>query len=90
VLDEVRRVLKPGGTYVFYEHVAAPSGSLSRRVQQLVKRPHRWLLNGCEVDRDTQLSIEAAAFTELDLRRADAPWTVAAWTWPRIIGHAVR
>jgi predicted methyltransferase len=26
-LAEVRRVLKPGGRYVFIEHVAAPAGS---------------------------------------------------------------
>lgn len=90
VLDEVRRVLRRGGTYVFYEHVAAPAGTPTRRLQRLVKGPHRWLLNGCEVDRDTQRAIEAAGFTELDVRRADAPWTVAAWTWPRIIGRAVR
>lgn len=74
VLAEVRRVLAPRGTYFFIEHVVAPDASWTRRVQQVAKRPHRWLFNGCEVDRDTEASIRSAGFDHVQLRRADAGW----------------
>ena len=34
VLAEVRRVLRPGGRFVFVEHVAAPDGTTLRRLQR--------------------------------------------------------
>lgn len=72
VMAEVRRVLKPGGTFFFIEHVVAPSGSWTRRLQRLVKRPHRWLFNGCEVDRDTAELLRNSGFGDLDIRTSDA------------------
>ena len=46
-LQEVLRVLKPGGRFVFIEHVAAPRGTRLRRIQNLVTPPleavGRWL-----------------------------------------------
>lgn len=87
VVAQIRRVLRPGGTYVFYEHVVAPEGSLTRLAQRLVKRPHRWLVNGCEVDRDTGSLLRAAGFAELEVDEVDAGWP-AAWTRTRIIGSA--
>lgn len=71
VLGEVRRVLKPGGTYFFLEHVAAPDGTLTRRLQRWVLRPHRWLFNGCEVDRDTGSLLERAGFADIDIEPVD-------------------
>jgi ubiquinone/menaquinone biosynthesis C-methylase UbiE len=35
VLAEIQRVLRPGGAFVFFEHVAAPAGTRLRRVQQI-------------------------------------------------------
>ena len=71
VVAEVRRVLKPGGTFFFLEHVAAPVGSMTRRVQAVVKRPHRWAFNGCEVDRDTAAVLANAGFSQIDLVEVD-------------------
>jgi ubiquinone/menaquinone biosynthesis C-methylase UbiE len=89
VLAEVRRVLEPGGAYFFVEHVVAPAGSFNRRVQRLVKRPHRYLANGCEVDRDTSAAIHAAGFTKVELTQTD---TVPANLYARhqIHGTATR
>lgn len=89
VLSEVRRMLRSGGTYFFLEHVVAPEGSINRRVQQLMKRPHRWAANGCEVDRDTAAAIRRAGFGSVDMASTD---TVAQNLYVRhqIIGTAVR
>lgn len=89
VLAEVRRVLRPGGTYVVYEHVQAAAGTLTRLAQRVAKRPQRWLLNGCEVDRDTGALLTAAGFAATDLRPFDAG-AANAWTRSRIIGTCTR
>ena len=67
----MRRVLKPGGTFFFLEHVAAPAGSMIRRVQAVVKRPHRWVFNGCEVGRDAGALLANVGFTQLDMTQVD-------------------
>ncbi|WP_370326034.1 class I SAM-dependent methyltransferase [Euzebya sp.] len=49
---EVRRILAPGGQYVFYEHVRAPEGTATRWGQRLLRGVHTYVFNGCQVDRD--------------------------------------
>lgn len=71
VLAEVRRMLVPGGRFFFMEHVVAPAGSFTRRLQRLVKRPHRWMANGCRVDQDTESLIRKAGFSDVELDRTD-------------------
>jgi ubiquinone/menaquinone biosynthesis C-methylase UbiE len=59
-LDEVRRVLRPGGRLLFIEHVRA-AGSAARwqdRLEPLWRR----LLAGCHPNRDTVTAIEEAGF----------------------------
>jgi ubiquinone/menaquinone biosynthesis C-methylase UbiE len=51
VLSEVKRVLRPGGRFVFIEHVAAPEGSRLARVQKHLARPWAFLFDGCRIDR---------------------------------------
>jgi ubiquinone/menaquinone biosynthesis C-methylase UbiE len=67
-LAEVRRVLRPGGTLRFYEHVRADTPRLARW-QRIVDRtfwPHAF--GGCHTARDTVAAIERAGFT-LDQHR---------------------
>lgn len=89
VLAEVRRILKPGGTYFFIEHVVAPGFGWTRRAQRIVKRPHRWLFNGCEVDRDSEAQIRSTGFAQLEVRRADAGWR-GAYVRYQVVGTATR
>jgi SAM-dependent methyltransferase len=86
VLAQVRRILRPGGRYAFHEHVVAPGGSRTRLAQRLLKRPHRWLFNGCEVDRDTAARIRSV-FPDAEITAADGGWA-AAHTRTRILGTA--
>jgi ubiquinone/menaquinone biosynthesis C-methylase UbiE len=51
-LAEIARVLKPGGTYSFIEHVAAPSGTCLRVFQRLLRPVCRYLGDGCQPDRN--------------------------------------
>lgn len=50
-LREIARVLKPGGQYVFMEHVRAPDNALLAHFQDLVEVPHTWVAAGCHPNR---------------------------------------
>ena len=64
-LAEIRRILRPGGRFVFLEHVAASPGSWLRWLQELVRRPWQWFFEGCHTHRDTLLHIRRAGFSEV-------------------------
>jgi len=67
VLAEVRRVLRPGGRFMFVEHVAAPDGTALRRLQGWVRRPWAWLFEGCSCERDLGTALRSAGFGSVDL-----------------------
>ena len=69
VLAEVRRILRPGGRLRVVEHVAAPRWSLRRWLQHVIRRPWRWLFEGCDTCRDTASAIERAGFATVELHR---------------------
>jgi len=67
VLAEVRRILRPGGTFHFVEHVAAPSGTATRALQRAFRRPWAWTFEGCSCERDLESLIRAAGFVSVDI-----------------------
>ncbi|MBE9129603.1 MULTISPECIES: class I SAM-dependent methyltransferase [unclassified Coleofasciculus] len=87
-LQEVLRVLKPGGRFFFLEHVAAPQGTGLRRVQHWVQPLWKILGDGCRPDRETWVALEEAGFERVDYQhfRADIPAIVS----PQIIGVATK
>ncbi len=89
VVAETRRVLRPGGRFLFIEHVAAPAGSALHALQRALRRPWRWLFRGCRVDRDTAAVLAAAGFSSLRVERfrLRTPMLPVA---PHIAGEALR
>lgn len=67
VLTEVQRVLRPGGVFVFFEHVIAPPGTWLRRFQRFIAPFSRRFDHGCDPARATWRDIEEAGFAKLDL-----------------------
>jgi ubiquinone/menaquinone biosynthesis C-methylase UbiE len=84
-LGEIHRILKPGGRFIFMEHVGAPTGSWLRRVQRWVKPAWRAVGDGCEPDRETDRNLLGAGFREVRLERFDVPLPLVS---PHIAGVA--
>ncbi len=61
-LAEIKRVLRPGGRYLFLEHVRAPEGSVLGRVQDAVEPVHVYLAAGCHPNRRTDELLDRSGF----------------------------
>jgi SAM-dependent methyltransferase len=69
VLAEVRRVLRPGGTFRFVEHVVARRRTPTRLAQRMLRRPWGWVFEGCSCERDLERSLRATGFASVDVER---------------------
>ena len=89
VLAEIRRILTPGGRYLFLEHVAALANSRLRRVQNTLHAPWHWLAEGCHLNRNTHELIWRSGFSnvEMDCFELGGSWLPVS---PHIIGEALR
>lgn len=72
-LQEIRRVLKPGGQLVFLEHVGAGRTTSLRRFQRLVRPFWRCMVDGCDPARDTGEAIIEAGFKPIQLESFRLP-----------------
>ena len=70
-LEEIKRVLKPGGYFVFLEHVAAPEGTSIRRWQDRLNPI--WRIIGDNVNRETEEAIITAGFKIREITRESIP-----------------
>lgn len=86
-LQEVLRVLKPGGRFLFIEHVAAPNGTVLRQVQNTIKPIWQVIGDGCNPNRETGTALAQAGFASVDYENFDAPVPLVK---PHIIGVATK
>lgn len=84
-LHEIRRLLKPGGTFAFLEHGLAPEPGIARW-QRRLNPVERRLAGGCELDRDIPALIAAAGFeiTAIEEKYLPGPALMRPW------GHGFR
>ena len=56
-MAEVKRVLRPGGKFLFMEHIGAKRGGILRTMQQLINPLWKFSFENCNLDRDTLAQI---------------------------------
>ncbi len=88
VLDEVARVLRPGGLFLFAEHIRSASPRAARW-QDRLNTPWSWYACGCQCNRDTVAAIRAAAFDIGDLHHDRLRW-ISPVVRPLVVGAASR
>lgn len=86
-MAEIMRVLKPGGRFLFIEHVRARDGSLLGRLQDLVEPLHVYLAAGCHPNRRTDELLRASGLTLEWMEHADMP-RASPTVRPIILGAA--
>jgi ubiquinone/menaquinone biosynthesis C-methylase UbiE len=86
-IDELARVLRPGGRLLFIEHVRAEDAS-SARWQDRLEKPWRFVADGCHCNRDTEANLRASSFKVEEIDHTKMP-KAAPIVRPLIRGTAV-
>lgn len=71
-LQEISRVLKPGGRLLFLEHVRSDDPGVAKW-QDRLEKPWRFLGDGCHCNRDTEAGIRTAGFELSDVEHPKLP-----------------
>jgi SAM-dependent methyltransferase len=88
-LQQIKRILKPSGKFVFIEHVKARENSTLALIQNLLHKPWYYCFEGCHTNRDIRPEIEAAGFSELQIEDYNLYSAIIPIT-PQIRGIAIK
>jgi ubiquinone/menaquinone biosynthesis C-methylase UbiE len=86
-LNDIQRVLKSGGKFVFMEHVAATDGTCTRTIQDGITPIWKTVFDHCHPNRKTWISLEKAGFATVDYQTFRLSIPVVS---PHIAGVATR
>jgi len=89
VVQEVKRILKPAGKFLFIEHVKAPDKSFVLGLQNVIHGPWSWCLDGCQTNRDTEKVLREAGFSEVHLENYNLKSAIVPIN-PQIRGYVVK
>ena len=93
MLEDILRVLRPGGSFTFIEHVVDRPGTLRRSVQKILPyTPWRYLTDGCNPGRDIAAALHTAGFSTVECEPylQAGPGLVLAINRPHIAGRAIK
>ena len=90
-LSEILRVLKPGGFYIFVDHVAAKPGGPLFAVQKTLEPGWKCVASGCHLTRDVLSNIRRAGFSAVNAEEFEmsVPWAARIFA-PHIAGVATK
>ncbi|WP_411032129.1 class I SAM-dependent methyltransferase [Spongiimicrobium sp. 3-5] len=88
-VDQIKRILKPSGSFVFIEHVKAKDNSILAFIQKITHKPWHWFFEGCNTNRDTKTLLELAGFSSLKLEKYNS-YSPFVPIIPQIRGRAIK
>lgn len=82
-LQEIKRILKPGGNFIFIEHVAGECGTWTRRVQDGIEPVWKTLFDNCHTNRETWSILEQPGLETVNYYRFKLAFPIVS---PHIAG----
>ena len=88
-VDQIRRILKPDGKFVFIEHVRAKDHTFVAFIQRICHKPWHWFFEGCNTNRDIAsiISLNGFSATEIEAYNLYTPFVPIT---PQIRGIAIK
>lgn len=88
-IEQIKRILRPSGVFVFIEHVKAKENTVLALIQNLTHKPWHWFFEGCNTKRDTKTLLKSAGFSSLVLEEYNSYSPFIPIT-PQIKGVAIK
>lgn len=88
-INQIKRILKPSGKFVFIEHVKARENSILSFIQDLIHKPWHWFFEGCNTNRDTTTVLGLAGFSSLSIEKYNS-YSPFIPIIPQIRGEAIK
>jgi ubiquinone/menaquinone biosynthesis C-methylase UbiE len=79
-LDEAKRILKPGGKFLFIEHGRSMNRAIAG-IQTFINPLWRRCAGGCNLDRDIETLVCDVGFTRVELEKAPRPGKPLAFSY---------
>lgn len=88
-VDQIKRILKPDGVFVFLEHVKSRNNSWLTWLQNIIHKPWHWFFEGCHTNRDTKALLASSGFSSLQVENYNS-YSPFIPIIPQIRGRAIK